>query len=152
VSVEAIIPLSSWVTHVVVLIRMLLAMALLMGTVGMLGLGSTMSTNVVKRTREIGVMKTIGATPGQIGRLVVAEALLLGAWSWGLAVILSVPLTSVVGRTVGMLSFGVRLPFIMDGKAVFAWLALVALVSIAATVIPARRASRLTVHQALVRL
>src|SRR5688572_10261053 len=99
---------------------MLLAMALLMGTVGMLGLGSTMSTNVVKRTREIGVMKTIGATPGQIGRLVVAEALLLGAWSWGLAVILSVPLTSVVGRTVGMLSFGVRLPFIMDGKAVFA--------------------------------
>jgi len=156
VSVEAVIPLSMLHTamgdHIVILIRMLLAMALLMVTVGMLGLGSTMATNVLERTREIGVMKTIGATPGQIGRLVVGEALFLGVLSWGVAVVLAVPLTLLVGRTVGMMSFRVRLPLVMDGTAIASWLALVVVASIAATLIPAWRASRLTVREALGRL
>ncbi|HET9931301.1 MAG TPA: ABC transporter permease, partial [Polyangiaceae bacterium] len=99
--VEAVIPLSVLRTamgdHIVVLIRMLLAMAALMVTVGMLGLASTMGTNVLERTREIGVMKTIGATPNQVARLVVSEALFVGVVSWLAAVVLAVPLTALVG-------------------------------------------------------
>jgi putative ABC transport system permease protein len=156
VNVESVIPLAVLHTamgdHVLVLIRMLLAMALLMATVGILGLGSTMGTNVVERTREIGVMKTVGATPGQVGRLVVVEAVLVSTWSWLLAVALALPLTSVVGRTVGMLSFRLRLPLVVDPRAVVGWLALVTAVSVAATLIPARSASRLTVQQALGRV
>ncbi|MBN1208366.1 MAG: ABC transporter permease [Myxococcaceae bacterium] len=156
VSVESAIPLAVLHTamgdHVVVLIRMLLAMALLMVTVGMLGLGSTMGINVIERTRELGVMKTIGAAPRQIGRLVVGEALFVGVLSWGVATALAVPLTAVVGKTVGMLSFRVRLPLVMDLAAVSGWLALVVIVSIAATALPARRASRLTVREALAQL
>ncbi|MHB8879213.1 MAG: ABC transporter permease, partial [Myxococcaceae bacterium] len=153
VSVEAVIPLAMLHTamgdHIIVLIRMLLAMALLMVTVGMLGLASTMGISVIERTRELGVMKTIGAAPRQIGRLVMGEALFVGVLSWGVATALALPLTAVVGQTVGMLAFRVRLPLVMDPWAVSGWLALVVAVSIAATVLPARRASRLTVWEAL---
>lgn len=153
VSVESVIPLSVLRTamgdHVVVLIRMLLAMAALMVTVGMLGLASTMGTNVLERTREIGVMKTIGATPRQIARLVVSEALLVGVASWVAALALAVPLTALVGKTVGTLAFRVRLPLVIDPSAVLAWLALAAFVAVIATLLPARRASRLTVWGAL---
>lgn len=153
VSVEEVIPLSVLRTamgdHVAVLIRMLLAMAALMGTVGMLGLASTMGTSVLERTREIGVMKTIGATPRQIARLVVGEALFVGVLSWGVAAMAAVPLTALVGQMVGMLSFRVRLPLVVDVKTMAAWLALVAAGAAVATLLPARHASRLTVWGAL---
>ncbi|HYP97631.1 MAG TPA: ABC transporter permease [Polyangiaceae bacterium] len=153
VSVESVIPLAVLRTamgdHVVVLIRMLLAMAALMVTVGMLGLASTMGTHVLERTREIGVMKTIGATPGQVAKLVLTEALLVGVASWIAALVLAVPLTALVGKTVGMLAFRVRLPLVIDPFAALTWLGLAALVAVAATLLPARRASRLTVWGAL---
>jgi putative ABC transport system permease protein len=151
--VEAVIPLSVLRTamgdHIIVLIRMLLAMAALMVTVGMLGLASTMGTNVLERTREIGVMKAIGATPRQVARLVVGEALVIGVLSWVAALFLAVPLTAMIGDTVGKLAFRLRLPFVFDGVAVTAWLILVVLVAVLATLLPARRASRLSVSEAL---
>lgn len=153
VSVEAVIPLSVLRTamgdHIVVLIRMLLAMAALMVAVGMLGLASTMGTNVLERTREIGVMKTLGATPAQVARIVIIEALFIGVASWAAAVVLALPLTALVGKTVGMLAFRVRLPLVVDPIAVLSWLALASLVAVVATLVPARRASRLTVWAAL---
>jgi len=155
-SVEAVIPLAVLRTamgdHVNVLIRMLLAMAALMVTVGMLGLASTMGSNVLERTREIGIMKTLGATPNRIARLIVGEALLIGSISWLLAVALAVPLTVLVGQTVGRLAFRVRLPLIVDVHAVLGWLVLVAAFAALATALPARRASRLTVWGALGRV
>lgn len=156
VSVEAVIPLSVLRTamgdHIVVLIRMLLAMAALMATVAALGLTSTMGTNVLERTREIGVMKAIGATPGQITRLIVGEALFVAAASWVVAVALAVPLTALVGKTVGTLAFRVRLPVLIDLHAIVAWLAIVCLLAVVATLLPARRAGRFTVWGALGRV
>lgn len=153
VSVEVVIPLSVLRTamgdHVVVLIRMLLAMAALMVTVGMLGLASAMGTSVLERTRELGIMKTLGATPRQSARLVVGEGLFVGVLSWGVAAMAAVPLTALVGQTVGMLSFRVRLPLVVDGTTMALWLALVAAGAALATLLPARRAARLTVWGAL---
>lgn len=152
-SIEAVIPLSVLRTamgdHVAVLIRMLLAMAALMATVGALGLASTMGINVLERTREIGVMKTIGATPAQVRRLVLGEALVVAGLSWLVANALAIPLTLLVGRAVGMLSFRVRLPLVVDARAVVAWLALITVVAVLAALLPARRASRLTVVETL---
>src|SRR6185369_13396986 len=121
-NVEAVIPLSVLRTamgdHIVVLIRMLLAMAALMVTVGMLGLASTMGTNVLERTREIGVMKAIGATSRQMAGLVVGEALVIGVSSWVVAIALAIPLTWLVGETVGKLAFRLRLPMVVDASAI----------------------------------
>lgn len=153
-NVESAVPLSLLRTamgdHVIVLIRMLLAMALLMALVGALGLASTMGTNVLERTRELAVMKTLGATGPKIARLVMGEALLICSASWAVACTLALPLTAVVGRAVGTLSFRVSLPVVMSRTGVAAWLLLVVGVALIATLLPARRASKLTIREALV--
>jgi putative ABC transport system permease protein len=156
ISVEAVIPLSVLRTamgdHIIVLIRLLLAMAALMVVVGMLGLASTMGTNVLERSKEIGVLKTIGATPRQIVRLITTEAFLIAGLSFGASTLLSLPLSRWVGRTVGLLSFKVQLPLAVDPRGVAAWLLLVSLVAVIATLLPARRAARWTVWAAMGRL
>ena len=153
VSVEAVVPLAVLRTamgdHVAVLIRMLLAMAGLMVIVASLGLASAMGSNVVERTREIGVMKTLGATPGHITRLVLGEALFIALSSWVAAVALSVPLTLLVGKVVGMLAFRLRLPLVVDVPAAVSWSALLVVIATLAAFLPARRASNLTVREAL---
>lgn len=154
--VERVIPLAMLRTamgdHVLVLTRILLAMAALMVIVGLLGLTSAMGTSVVERTREIGVMKTVGATAGQVARLIGGEGIFIGATSWAVSIALSLPLTLLVGRTVGMLAFRVRLPLVVDVAGVAGWLALALPFAALATALPARAAARLTVGAALGRV
>ncbi len=152
-AVDTATPLSELRTavgeHIAVLIGALLAMAAIMAVVGMLGLTSAMATQVVERTREIAVMKTIGATPGLVRKLVIGEAVFVGLLSSALAVVLALPLTALVGQVVGMLSFRVRLPLVADPGAIAAWWAIGALVAVVATAVPAGRAARVTVVEAL---
>jgi len=152
--VEAVIPFSELRTaigdHVSILIRALMAMAAIMAVVGVLGLTSSMSMTVLERTREIGVMKAVGATPERIVVLVVEEGLAIAAASWILAVALSLPLTWLVDTIIGQLGFLAPLPFVTAPGAMLAWLALVLIAAGGSTLFPARRAGGLTVAQALV--
>jgi len=43
-----------------------------------IALGSTMGANVIERMEEIGLMKAIGATPGDIRKFFMSEAALAG--------------------------------------------------------------------------
>lgn len=156
VAVEAAIPLavlrSAMSDHIIVLIRLLLAMAAMMVVVGMLGLASTMGTNVLERSREIGVLKTIGATPRQVARLITTEALVIAGLSFVASTLVSLPLSRWVGRTVGMLAFRVQLPFSVDPGGLVTWLVLVLVVGAMATAVPAGRAARWTVWAAMGRI
>jgi hypothetical protein len=60
-----------------ILTNFLLIMALLTAIVGSIGLTGTMGMNVMERTREIGVMRAIGATDGQIMRTVMVEGMII---------------------------------------------------------------------------
>lgn len=135
--------------HVTVLIATLLATAVLLAAIGGLGLTSTMTLNVIERTREIGVMQTIGAAPGTILRIIVAEGVVVGALSWILAVLLSLPLSAAVGSIVGNLAFKTPLPLAVSYSAVGSWLALVVVLAVLATSFPGARASRLVIREAL---
>jgi putative ABC transport system permease protein len=135
--------------HIAILIEALTAMATVLGIVGLLGLGSTMSISVVERTRELGVMKAIGATPGRILRTIVGEGLLIGGLSLAFAAALALPLTALVGGLVGRLGFLAPLPLVFAPAAALIWVAALVVVSTVATLLPARRAARLTVREAI---
>jgi putative ABC transport system permease protein len=77
-----------------VVIVFLLIMAILTAFVGSMGLTGAMSINVLERTREIGVMRTIGAVDRVIMQSVIIEALVIGLITWVLAIGVSFPMAT----------------------------------------------------------
>ncbi|HEX3046154.1 MAG TPA: FtsX-like permease family protein [Bacillota bacterium] len=135
--------------HVYLFIFALMFMAAVMAVVGALGLMSTMGNNVVERTREFGVMRAIGGRSATIYRNIISEGIFIGLISFLLAVIISAPLSLVIGRLIGNLSFKLPLPLVISPMAVFIWLGIVIAGSLAASLYPARKASQLTVRETL---
>jgi putative ABC transport system permease protein len=135
--------------HMRVLVNSLLAMAVLMALVGTPGLTSAMSMNIMERTREIGVMRAIGATPRIIRNLVVWEGVLTGALSILPAFILSIALSAYLGRFIGHMAFRTPLSLTISVIALLIWIAIIIAGSYAATVLPARRAIKLSTREAL---
>jgi len=135
--------------HLGPVITIVLAIAAAMGVIGGIGLASTMSTNVLDRTREFGVMHAIGARPERVRRIVTAEGAFLALASILVAVIPALALTAVLGAGLGNLFFAAPLPFRISIPAIAIWTAIAILGSILATEAAATRASRLTVREAL---
>lgn len=135
--------------HITILIDALLFMAIIMALVGALGLTSTMGTNVVERTREFAVMRAIGGTPRVVLRNVLSEGIFIGALSWLLAIPLSLPFSALIGGVVGNLSFRTPLPLVLAPSGLGIWLLIVLLGAALASILPARRASLLTVQDTL---
>jgi len=136
-------------TTIDVLVYFLLVMALLIALVGGLGLMGTMSMNVLERSREIGVMRAIGASNGSVFQLVVVEGLLIGLISWGLAVLLSIPITYVLNAGVGTAVMTIPVDFTFGLNGLVLWLGGVLLLSAVASALPAWNAMRVTVREVL---
>jgi putative ABC transport system permease protein len=135
--------------HMGPIVTIVLAIAVAMGVVGGIGLASTMSTNILDRTREFGVMHAIGARPRAVRRIVVAEGVFLALASCLVAVLPALGLTAVLGAGLGNLFFSAPLPFRVSVLAVGIWVVLVVLGGVLATDAAATRAARLTVREAL---
>jgi putative ABC transport system permease protein len=135
--------------HVFVLIEALLAIAILIGFVGLLGLGSAVSTSVTERTREFGVMNAIGATSQAIRRIVSTEGIVTGLVGLVVATIISLPLTAAFGSFLGNTAFRQPLPFTITIGPFLIWAGLTLTGALLATLAAARRAARLTVREAL---
>jgi putative ABC transport system permease protein len=96
---------------------------------------SVMTYTVSHRTKEIGIRMALGAQVGDVLRLVVGQAMQLVA----VGVVVGVAGALVVARLLGGLLFGVS---VNDPVTFLATLALLGSASLLATVIPARRATR----------
>jgi putative ABC transport system permease protein len=135
--------------HVAVLIMNLLAIAIVLAAVGLLGLASTMSTSVIERTREFAVMKAVGATPGAIQRIVISEGVMTVALSLAAAIAGALPLTVYLGDFVGRQAFRLPLPLHFSGAAVLLWTVAAMAGGVLACLAAARRAGQLTIREAL---
>ena len=135
--------------HLGPVILILLGVALPLGVVGAIGLASTMSANVLDRTREFGVLHAIGALPKAVRRIVTAEGIFLAVASCLVAVIPTLGLTAVLGAGLGNLFFSAPLPYRISVPAILIWTAVVILSAVLATEAAATRASRTTVREAL---
>lgn len=141
--------IGSTVEQVDYFVYIMLIMAVLLASVGGLGLASTMSLNVLERTREIGVMRAVGAADGQVLLVVLAEGLLIGFISWVLATALSLPVTYGFDAVVGNSFFERPLIFTILPASIMIWLFIVLVISTLASLLPAVRASRVSVRESL---
>lgn len=135
--------------HLLMVAGFLVLMSQLTVVVGGLALASTMSLAVLQRTREIGVMRAIGASHRVIGLVVLGEGTVVALLGRALAVPLSVPMSVAVARSFGRLMLPVPAGMAPEGGAVLAWLALAVVVCLAACAWPARSATRIPTAQAL---
>jgi putative ABC transport system permease protein len=131
------------------LVIFLLLMAILTAFVGAIGLTGTMSINVLERTREIGVMRTIGAVDMVIMQSVIIEGLVIGLITWILAIGLSFPISSALLTIIGnaMMGSPIKLSFTPIG--ILIWLGVVIVLSAVASIAPARNAAKLTINEVL---
>jgi putative ABC transport system permease protein len=133
-----------------VFVYFLLVMAAMIAVVGGLGLTGTMSMNVLERTREIGVMRAIGASNWDIQSIVIVEGIVIGLISWLLSILLAIPITNVLCFGVGMALLNSPMPPVYGVTGIIAWLILMLVLATIASALPARRASHLTVRDTLV--
>jgi putative ABC transport system permease protein len=132
-----------------IIVSLLMGMAVLTAVVGGIGLASTMSINVVERRREIGVMRSTGATSSVIAAIFVVEGVLLGVLSCLLAVPISVPGAQMFNSFVGGEIFSMPFDFVFSVGGVGLWLVIVVALSALASLWPALRATRVSVREAL---
>jgi putative ABC transport system permease protein len=132
-----------------ILVTFLLVMALLTASVGSMGLAGTMGMNVLERTREIGIMRSIGADDLEIMRTVIVEGVVIGVISWILGTLLSFPFTYLLSTIVSLAVFNSPIDVHFTWIGYIIWLAVVLVLSALASVLPARNAASLTIREVL---
>ncbi|HEX9926052.1 MAG TPA: FtsX-like permease family protein [Anaerolineae bacterium] len=126
----------------------LTSMAMLTAVVGAVALSGTLALNVLERTREIGVMRAIGASSSAVAGQFVGEGLLLGWLSWLLAIPLSVP----AGQRLTQAFAGImklELIYQFSAPGVWYWLVIVTVLAVIASWFPAQKAAQTSVRESL---
>lgn len=120
--------------------------------VGAIGIANTMFTSVLEKTKEIGIMKAIGAKNRDILMIFLFNSAMVGM----VGGLLGIALGSAVSSIIPYLGIGIQMPGSRGGFTTFVspmlligTLSLAVGVGIAAGVIPAYRASRLKPVDAL---
>jgi len=123
--------------------------------VAAIGITNTMVMAIYERTREIGIMKVIGASIKDIKRLFLLEAILIGFIGGAFGVLLSLGISFVLNTTVssmdgGMMGMGMN----NDISVIPMWLCAVALgfsslIGLVSGYFPARRAMKLSALAAI---
>lgn len=139
----------SAIEYISILTAFLVIMALLTAAVGSIGMAGTLSMNVMERTREIGVLRAIGAHDQVILRLVLVEGLIIGILSFALGAVLSFPITAVLSELISQAIFSAPANFAFTLQGFGVWLGVVLLLSALASLVPARNASRMTIREVL---
>jgi len=135
--------------NISIIIRLYFVMAMLLAVVGGLGLAGTLSLNVLERTREIGVMRAVGASNFMVWRVVVLEGLVICGMSALLSVGLAVPVGFVLSQGVGRAFLGTPLAFHYSPQGAAAWIIFSFVLAVAASSLPARRAAMISVRESL---
>jgi putative ABC transport system permease protein len=124
-------------------------MVLLLGLaifIAILGIVNTLLLSVLERTREIGMLRAVGATRRQIRRMVVLEAMVIALFGAVIGVVLGVVFAAALQRTLADQGIDVlTIPWV----ALIVFLVVAALVGMAAAFWPAYRAGKLDVLRAV---
>lgn len=128
---------------------MLLALSIIVAVVGGIALMGALSIGVIERTKEIGVLRAIGARSRTILGIFVMEGVLQGMISWIIAIPLSILVSPMAASQLGHIMFGATLDYQYNWMAVLVWLVIIVAVSILASIMPARGATRISVRDSL---
>ncbi|MEO1440996.1 MAG: FtsX-like permease family protein [Chloroflexota bacterium] len=132
-----------------VIITLLIVSAVMIAIVGGLGLAGTMSLSVLERTREIGVMRSVGASTTALRLMFIAEGTIIGLISAFIGLIISFGATWVFGYVLGMVIRERPWSYTLTLTGPLYWLIIVLVVSAIASVLPAQNATQISIREAI---
>jgi len=132
-----------------IVIWMMLSLAIIVALVGGLALMGALSIGVIERTKEIGVLRAVGARSRAILGIFVMEGVLQGLLSWLVAMPISFLVSPLLAAALGKAMFGATLDYQYNWSAVTTWFITVVVISIVASILPARSATRISVRDSL---
>ena len=112
--------------------------------VAIIGVAATLVTLTLERRRELAMLRQLGAGRGQIRRMVVIEAAMLGMLSQGVGLPVGVVLSLILIYVVNVQSFGWTIQFHLPLGFLAQSTLLIAVTTALAGLYPARIATRLT--------
>jgi putative ABC transport system permease protein len=137
--------------HLNIILMTLVIFAFLVLIVSAFGMASATSISIMERTREIGVLRAVGATPKMIYNLFVIEGMIVSVASIILGLIVSWPLSAGASYVFGnlMLGEGALLTQAFSPAGLVVTIAATGLFGWLACRIPARNALKVSTHEAL---
>jgi putative ABC transport system permease protein len=116
--------------------------------VAALGVVNTLTMNVLERTQEIGMLRSVGMTRRQVGRMILAEAgmmgLIGGAFGLALGLFLSRLFLIATASTEGY-----EVTYVVPAEGILVSLLIALVVSQLAAIWPARRAADIRIIEAI---
>lgn len=131
-----------------ILIQFLIIMASALALVGIIGLSGSMTLTVIESTREIGIMRSIGASHRSIFGIYITQGLVVGTLSWLGGAVISYPLSWFLMVSLEA-ALGMPLAYKYSVGGVVIWLGMVWLISIVGSLLPAWRASQVSIRDAI---
>jgi putative ABC transport system permease protein len=128
---------------------MLLALSVIVAIVGAIALMGALSIGVIERTKEIGVLRAVGARSHTIIGIFLMEGVLQGMLSWLISIPISLLASPLVASSLGQAMFGATLDYRYNWAAVGIWFTLIIVISVIASILPARSATRISVRDSL---
>jgi putative ABC transport system permease protein len=130
-------------------IWMMLSLSVIVAFVGGIALMGALSIGVIERTKEIGVLRAVGARSRTILGIFVMEGMLQGILSWIIAVPISFLASPALAEALGKAMFGATLDYQYNWPAVAIWFAVILSVAALASLVPAGNATRISVRDSL---
>ncbi len=124
-------------------------LAAMLAAVGGIGLSGALAIGVLQRSREIGVLRAIGAASPTLFRLFMLEGLFHGILAWLFSLPLGYWAGEPLAKQLGETMLGVSLDYQFDTRAAWLWLGLIVLLAAAASYFPARKAATMAIHDCL---
>jgi len=128
---------------------MMLALSVIVAIVGGIALMGALSIGVIERTKEIGVLRAIGARSPIILGMFVMEGIFQGGLSWLISIPISYLASPSVASALGQVMFGASLDYQYNWPAVAVWLGIIVVISALASLLPARGAIHISVRDSL---
>ena len=123
-------------------------MAVLAVAIASLGIVNTLTMNILERRREIGMLRAIGMTRGQVVRMVLAEAGLMGLVGGGIGLGFGILLSRIFLSGMTAMS-GYKLDFIVPLGGVITSLIVALVVTQVAALYPAQKAAKTDILAAI---
>jgi putative ABC transport system permease protein len=125
----------------------MVALVILLSVPSLIAMVNTLAIGVIERTREIGMLRAVGATQRQVRTVIVAEAVILASIGTAFGLLAGLYLGYLVVQT--MQAVGYPMEYVFPASGILLAISAGLIFGVLAALIPARQAARLEVVRAL---